>query len=180
LRTSDPTRLLLPLVWSQDVPRYPPPHLAILLHSTQFLVQHPDDRSETARHIAATIERAKGSAAAAVAAAHGRAAAAGALVVAHAADRAAAEDVREQAQLALPQGDAARLLLADQGGGGDGLHGAKEMIEDAAVVVLVGSPELAGSREALALVSYVVGLAAAASEQRCLTGVVSPVIDHVH
>ena len=71
-----------------------------------------------------------------------------------------AEGVRAQTELALSPGNSAHVLLTDLGGGAevgprssDGSRGAKEMIEDAAVVVLVGSPELAKSREALALVS---------------------------
>ena len=157
-------RLLLPLVWPQDVDKYPPPQLAILLSSAQFLVQNPSDCAETDARIAGAVERAKGAQASSgqleptsSVAATGTG---GVLVISHWDDCAASEDIVRIARTVTAAGvvNVLHTDIPEQTRREWSMDEAKEMIEDAAVVVLVASPVLSSSYAARCLVSHVVRL----------------------
>jgi hypothetical protein len=175
LRSSEKGRLLLPLVWPQDVRTYPPLQLTITLQSTQYLVHqtdNPDCRTgpstSTAKRVAAAVERAKSGPAATKPQQP-----CGVLVIAHHGD-AAADEIVGWAKTVPGVGDV-HAFLTDMPEDRDPVPGAvawgrlgeaKVRIEEAAVVVLVASDALSRSRAARAVVSHVVRLPPACEQVR--------------
>jgi hypothetical protein len=183
LRSREKGRLLLPLVWPQDVETYPPLQLTIILQSTQYLVHQPDNpdcrtgpATSTAKRVAAAVERAKSGPAA-----KKPQQPCGVLVIAHHGD-AAADDIVRLAKTVSGAGDV-HAFLTDMPEDCDPAPGALEWgrlgeakvrIEKAAVVVLVASDALSRSRAARAVVSYVVRPPPASAQTRCARTPVFP------